>query len=527
MAGTRKRLRDRWTKGLLVGAVCSLLGPQVVGRSDTVDEEETTLDIMVLYTPQVRIQESQTGVEGGVRLCIAYLNEAFRQSLMPARARFVHVGETVWHHDSGSVCDELGFLMNDPVVAELRDRYGADLVALRVLPGPGPRGMATFGGVFSVWTGSPRVFAHEIGHNLGLGHARHEAGSCTPIHPFGYGYVTVPPNGRGIACGDIMSSVSGPPLFSNPLVSYLGAPMGISDGHLNVYGMSDSADAARALLLEVPKLSKLRPTRTPRLVQPKLDRDGTIFEFVVASADEPCGIEWTSNGLDWQFLCESPASSELGRIQDFVDGVEMRTYRIWICGRLSGDQVGFLKKSLPAGMSLISNPFDNQDNTVGRLFADFPQGTVLFKWDDSARRFVSNRIWNGVWSPVGMRLNPGEGAVLWLPTPQSIHLTGTVLDAFHRSVPAGWSLQGVPFPYSGELLSRFRYPSARGALAQVDEIYLLSSHTGRYEAWESAPEGWSPSSGPNPKPGEAFWSFKSPNSHLWTGVLWPGMGGVR
>jgi hypothetical protein len=117
--------------------------------------------------------------------------------------------------------------------------------------------------------------------------------------------------------------------------------------------------------------------------------------------------------------------------------------------------------------------------------------------------------------------------VLWLPTRHNTHLTGMVLDAFHRTVPAGWSLQGVPFPYSGELLSRFRYPSARGSVAQVDEIYLLLCDTGRYEAWESAPEGWRVSPGPNLKPGEAFWSYKSPNSHLWTGVWWPGMGGVR
>jgi hypothetical protein len=207
---------------LVVAAGC--LFAALEARSDPVDEEETILDIMVLYTPEVRMQEGQSQVEGGVRLCMAYLNEAFRQSLIPARARLVHLGETVWHRGSGSVSDELGWLRADPVVADLRD---------------------------------------------------------------------------------------------------------------------------------------------------------------------------------------------------------------W---------------SLAAGTSLISNPFDNGDNSIGRVLPDLPQGTILFQWDESAQRFTSSIIWDGVWSPARMSLHPGEGAILWLQAPRAVHFTGMVQDSFFRTVPAGWSLQGVPFP---------------------------------------------------------------------------------
>jgi hypothetical protein len=494
---------------------------------DAAEEEEMILDVMVLYTPEVRSMESQLGVEGGARLSIAYLNEAFRQSLIPARARLVYLGETVWHRDSGSVASELGWLMNDPVVADLLERFGADLVALRVLPGSGPRGMACFDGPFSVWTGHPRVFAHEIGHNLGCGHARQEAGSCAPLHAFGYGYVTVPPSGQGVPCGDIMSSVAGPPLFSNPSVSYLGAAMGVPIGHLNAYGMPNSADAAQAITLELHRVSQRRPVRAPRLAHPKLRADGMVFEFQVLSGGEPCGIEWTADGLTWSYFGQAPASSDLVTVQDQVGGVETRSYRAWAVGRLLNSQVGFVRRNRPAGLSLISNPFDNGDNAVSRLLPELPHGTILFKWDESAQNFTSSTMEDGLWSSQSMRLHPGEGAVLWLPTPQTIQFTGMVLDSLYRIVPAGWSLQGVPFPYPGDLMFRFAYPSTQPSTGQLDEIYLYSTQKGCYEMWQSSQHGGNPGSGPCLQAGDGFWSFKRPNSHQWNGVLWPGMECVR
>ncbi len=219
------------------GLISALAALFLIGLSpagaQVVEDEITFIDMMILYTPEVRAKEGQAGAEGGIRRCVAYLNEAFRQSLIPARVRLVHLGEAVWHHDSRSVGSELGWLIDDPVVKELRDRCGADLVALRISPAPGLKGMATFGPPFSVWTGDPRVFAHEVGHNLYLGHGRREAGSCPPKHECGYGYVTVPPRNNGKACSDIMGAAGGPPLFSNPAVHYRGAAMGVPAGHLD------------------------------------------------------------------------------------------------------------------------------------------------------------------------------------------------------------------------------------------------------------------------------------------------------
>jgi hypothetical protein len=509
-----------------MAALC-LMGLPPVG-AEALEDDVTVIDMMILYTPEVRAKEGQAGVEGGIRLCVAYLNEAFRQSLIPARVRLVHLGEAAWHHDSRSVGSELGWLIDDPVVKELRDRYGADLVALRISPAVGLKGMATFGPPFSVWTGDPRVFAHEVGHNLYLGHARLEAGSCPPKHPFGYGYVTVPPRGNEQACSDIMGAAGGPPLFSNPAVSYHGAAMGVPVGHLNTWGLDDSADAARAITLELPGVANLKPSRVERLARPRLNHDGTLFSFEIRWApNEPCGIEWTDNFRDWHLLSSDPTGGKDGCVEDTVGSVETRCYRAWAGGRLVDTQVGFLKRSIPAGISLISNPFDRGDNTLANLFPAVPEGTAIYKWDESALTFTTCIFHDGSWSAPTMTLHPGEGAVIWVPNPQTLRFTGLIQDAFYRPVPCGWSLRGAPMPWAGGLASRQCYPCADGSGGQTDEVLILCGDGMGYQKWSSTNLGWIPAPGPEPRPGEGFWCYKCPNDHLWTGVYWPGTGQLR
>jgi hypothetical protein len=517
-------LRAGWLRAWL--ALWFLIS--AVPLADELSERATTIDLLVLYTPEVRQQEGQAGAEAKIRLCLAYLDEALRQSLIPVRVRLVYLGEAIWHRDTGSVPDELGWLMADPVVEELRDRYGADLVALRVLPGTGVRGMATFGPAYSVWTGAPRVFAHEIGHNLGLGHARHEAGSCTPVYPFGYGHIAVPPRGNGQRQGTIMSSVPGPPLFSNPSVNHLGAPMGVPIGRFSQYGVDLSADASRAITLMATEIAALRPTRVARLAGPQLSVDGGLFRFrVVSTPGEPCGVEWTDNYLDWHFLADATSAAGLKLIEDSVGGVEVRCYRVWEGGRLAGRQLGFLQRALPAGVSVIANPFDDGVNTLEELFPDWPEGSQISKWDESALAFQTSVFSNQAWSAPTMTLHPGEGAVIHLTAAHTLRLTGWVQDAFYRNVAPGWSLRGAPLPWRGELVFSQGFPAACGSHGQTDIIFTWRKDRTGYQPWVSVADGWSPKPGPEPRPGEGFWCYKFPNAHLWSGVFWPGTASIR
>jgi hypothetical protein len=124
-----------------------------------------------------------------------------------------------------------------------------------------------------------------------------------------------------------------------------------------------------------------------------------------------------------------------------------------------------------------------------------------------------------------MTLNPGEGAVIWVTTPQTLSFAGIVQDAFYRPVPRGWSLRGAPMPWAGGLASTQCYPCAGGSGGQTDEVLLLCGEG--YQKWSSAKAGWIPAPGPAPKPGEGFWCYKSPNGHEWRGVYWPGTGQMR
>lgn len=68
-------------------------------------------------------------------------------------------------------------------VHDRRNVLGADLVYLLARL-PGGRGQVL--GAFSVGVGDGMIFAHEVGHNLGLWHDRYEAGPVT----FGHGFAT-------------------------------------------------------------------------------------------------------------------------------------------------------------------------------------------------------------------------------------------------------------------------------------------------------------------------------------------------
>lgn len=112
--------------------------------------------------------------------------------------------------------------------------------------------------------------------------------------------------------------------------------------------------------------------------------------------------------------------------------------------------------TFPPGWSLIANPFNHNrgttvldavlDNTVGELFKAAPQGTLLFKFDNSTQSFSENRFRGRRWSKPAETLAPGEGAWLFNPTrsPLTVTFTGNCQYAGSVEVPTGWSLISSP-----------------------------------------------------------------------------------
>ena len=259
---------------------------------------DATIDLAVVYTPAVRAVSGN--IEAVIDLIVLETNQALRASGVPHRIALVGRSE-VQYAESGNLRDDLNRLANpsDGYMDEahaLRDRVGADLVHLIVHElEPETCGIAMIQGPFSVaqrFCGG-RIFAHELGHNLGLRHDRyqvlhHESGPYP--HP-AHGYV----NPQGLAhdrsparrwrtimsypaqCDYYFFSCTQLLRFSNPRQTWNDDPMGVAYG-TGGSGLTGPADAAAVLVHTGPAVAlwRKRPSldtnRPPALVGTLPDR---------------------------------------------------------------------------------------------------------------------------------------------------------------------------------------------------------------------------------------------------------------
>jgi hypothetical protein len=172
-----------------------------------------------------------------------------------------------------------------------RNQTGADLVSLLVAGGPycgiaWYPGSAVYG--FSVVAQDCAVnnlsFPHELGHNLGAAHDRYvDSGS---YHPGGFGYVNLAGRWRTIMaynnqCASAGFNCTRVAYFSNPEVSYSGAPTGIPVGQPN------AADNRSAINASVSVVAGYRPTSTPSHLL-SVTRSGSGTGTVTSS---PAGVD--------------------------------------------------------------------------------------------------------------------------------------------------------------------------------------------------------------------------------------------
>ena len=239
-------------------------------ENTTVGDENTVVDVMVVWTPQ---REEDAGgvdaVRAEIELGIAYTNDAFERSGAFVSLKLVGA-ELVPDYEEPDEDDPIGTdferLANPSdghmdAVHLRRDALGADLVSLAThILGGGA------GHVFSVSDRRPRVVAHEFGHNFGLHHDYALAPGL-----FGLGYFAL----RDRRCtltimsyGELCAKWRSRrqyfiPLFSSPAIydPFDGVPLGVSRFQ-DRRGTAGPADAVLHLNRARNAIADLKPRRS-------------------------------------------------------------------------------------------------------------------------------------------------------------------------------------------------------------------------------------------------------------------------
>ena len=250
--------------------------PGARSESDNVPPDDgSMIDVMVVYTPAAKhFEGGRAAIEALIDLFVAETNQAYAISGVIHRINLM-LREEVDYTEDGDSSIDLGRLSNGSDghmddVHERRDMYGADLVHILVgrsdvggrayfNPGDSAASDEPFGFGLTISFAGGLVFAHELGHNMGLLHDRYAEG--VPRTGSHYGYVNqrmfeagAPESARwrtimayGIQCGEVAEYYCERiGYFSNPENNYNGDPMGVPADHPST-GVDGPANAVGTL----------------------------------------------------------------------------------------------------------------------------------------------------------------------------------------------------------------------------------------------------------------------------------------
>ena len=394
--------------------VVLMLLPLLYERS--AQAQSSVIDVAVFYTPQAKDNQGGTdAIKTKIDEIVVATNLAYTNSDVNQAIKLVAVEEVEGYIQATDTANKTGKnidldrlkepsdgYMDD--VHTVRDRVGADIVMLLRSEGGGQAFMMTVlsadsaVGAFGVSTVQAGLFAHEMGHIMGLAHDRYanckhatDSPQCpTTVKPYAYGYVnqkmfdpegstTADPDAPATArwrtvmayynqCRD--ANVPGncqPALlrFSNPNQRYpdptTGDPMGKSGTRITT-DVDGPADAARTLNETRTTVANFRPGRAVQVsfdVGPYAVNEGGSVTVTVRldaapgrTLDMPIPLTATSTDGAWPGDYTLPASITFGAGQTS----KTFTFRAVQDTRQEGEETVILGfgAPLPAGVAVGS-----------------------------------------------------------------------------------------------------------------------------------------------------------------------------
>jgi hypothetical protein len=174
----------------------------------------------------------------------------------------------------------------------------------------------------------------------------------------------------------------------------------------------------------------------------------------------------------------------------------------------SVNAVGYVNANIPIGYTLVANPLNTTNNTIGNLLQNVPNFCNFLKFNGTSFD-VATYIF-GAWDTPEITLAPGEGGFINTDTAFSITWVGEVMQGnLTNSIPTGYSVRASQVPQSGGVSSVLGLSS----LGTFDN--LLKWNGNSYDVYTVLPGGgWDPSE-PVISVGEAFF-LNTGASTQWT-----------
>ena len=226
--------------------------PLPPARNVAPDAGPIMIDVLVAYTPSAAAQVAD--IDALIQLAVDEANQSYVNSHINQKLRLVH-SYRVNYSEAGKSYDKIVADLagksdgSMDEIHQLRDQYGADLVALIVNQGDfcgmADAIMATeataFAAVYYNCATGYYSFAHELGHLMGARHDPANDRSTNPF-PYGHGFQEGSAAWRTIMAYQCSARACNRLQFwSNPNVSYNGVPMGTPENHDNARVLNQTA----------------------------------------------------------------------------------------------------------------------------------------------------------------------------------------------------------------------------------------------------------------------------------------------